>query len=140
MATYNINRFIEAQDECYDDVKEELLNEKKLTHWMWFIFPQIKGLGYSSISVYYALDGIEETKLYLDNKILKDRMYELCNILLNTKSNDVIDIFGVVDSKKLCSSMTLFYSVSKEDIFKKVLDKFFDSRLDNKTITLLKQI
>lgn len=131
----SVIRFIEAQNKYFDIALNEIRNEKKITHWMWFIFPQIKGLGSSYYATYYAIGDINEAKEYMENDYLKNNYLTLCEVLLDTKSNNAKEIFGYIDSIKLRSSLTLFYKVSDIDIIKKVLDKFFNGELDNVTLT-----
>ena len=133
----DLSRFVRAQSCSYESAKEELLNGRKESHWMWYIFPQLRGLGHSSISYEYGIENIEEARLYFNDKILGPRLVELCNILLKLECNDASRIFGYPDDMKLKSSMTLFYLATKEKVFKDVLDKFFNGELDNKTIELL---
>lgn len=102
---------------------------------MWFIFPQIKGLGSSYYATYYAIEDIKEAKEYIENDYLKNNYLKLCEVLLETKSNNAREIFGYIDSIKLRSSLMLFYKVSNIDVIKKVLDKFFNGELDNVTLT-----
>lgn len=138
---YNLERFISAQDKCYDVVLNELRNGKKQTHWMWYTFPQITGLGKSEISQYYAIKSIDEAKEYMNNPILNKRMKEVCNILLSLNSNNPEKIFGYIDSLKLKSSMTLFNEILKEEsIFKDMLNKYFDCKKDINTIAILQRI
>lgn len=137
---YNLERFIEAQDGVYDTVKSEILSGKKKTHWMWFIFPQIVGLGESDTSNYYAIKSYDEALEYLKHEILGERLIEITSILLTLDKSDPEKIFGSIDSLKLKSSMTLFYLVSNNSIFSKVIDKFYDGEMDEKTIEILNQL
>ena len=134
---FDLNRFIDAQNDDYLKAKGELLKGRKESHWIWYIFPQIKGLGFSYYSEFYGLDGIKEAKAYYENEILRSRLIELCNILLNLKEKDIRNIMGYPDDLKLKSSMTIFYIASKDEVFKKVLDKYYDSKLDENTVELL---
>lgn len=135
----SITRFIKAQRDYFDIALNEIESGCKKTHWMWFIFPQIKGLGYSSISQYYAIENREEAEEYLGTYPLGNRLLRMCNALLDQDTNDAEKIFGPVDSVKLKSSMTLFYEVSRFHVFKDVLDKFFDGKLCNRTIDILEK-
>ena len=132
-----LERFIKAQETSYDIALSEMKNGRKRSHWMWYIFPQIKGLGFSSTAQYYAIQNKEEAERYLAHPILGKRLIEISEVLLQIKSNDASRVFGYPDDMKLRSSMTLFYLVSGDDIFKKVLDKFFDGKIDKKTEELL---
>lgn len=131
---FNLIRFLDAQDPVYDKVREELKNEKKQSHWMWFIFPQISGLGKSSTSKYYSIKSAEEAEAYLAHPVLGERLDECCEILLNTEKSSANAIFGSPDDVKLQSSMTLFAEISPEnELFEKVLQKFFGGEKDDFT-------
>ena len=133
----DIRRFIEAQNDIYDCVVKELSDGKKRTHYMWFIFPQIRGLGYSYMSYYFGINDIDEAKKYLNEPLLYSRLAQCCSILLELDTNNPEEIFGEIDAMKLKSSMTLFKTVSEMPIFQKVLDKFFNGYEDEKTIEIL---
>lgn len=132
-----LDRFVKAQECDYDIALNETRNGKKRSHWMWYIFPQIKGLGYSSMAQYYGIQNRKEAEEYLNHPLLGIRLREITTVLLNLESVNVSEIFGYPDDIKLKSSMSLFYLVSNEEIFKKVLEKYFDGNIDNKTIELL---
>lgn len=134
----NLERFIKAQENSYNQALNEIKMGEKKTHWMWYIFPQIKGLGFSEISNYYAIEDLGEATAYLENKILKQRLIEISKALLKLETNNPIEIFGVIDSIKLKSSMTLFSLVSNESIFENILEKFYEGEKDEKTIELSK--
>lgn len=127
-----MQRFIEAQERKYPLVYKELRDGKKQSHWIWFIFPQLLGLGSSFYSYKYGLTE-EEAKEYLKNKLLKKRLYECCRLVLS-HDKPIVEIMGSeLDAKKLQSSMTLFYLTSHKRIFKKVLKKFYEGQLDENT-------
>jgi uncharacterized protein (DUF1810 family) len=134
------SKFLSAQDPIWLDVVDELKNGKKKSHWMWFVFPQLKELGRSANSEFYALNGLAEAELYLGHGILGNRIMELVRILLSSGECDPKIIFGFIDAKKLKSSLTLFSLVdtSGEQLFQKCLDKFFDGEKDEFTLELLK--
>ena len=135
---YNIDRFIEAQERDYSIALNEIRNGKKTSHWIWYIFPQIKGLGYSSISKYYGIDGIEEAREYYNNEYLRNHLIEISNALLDN-DNSALNIFGSIDSLKVKSCMTLFELVDpKEKIFKEVLHKLYNDERDEKTLEIIK--
>ena len=119
-----LQRFIEAQDKwnTYDKALEEVKNGKKETHWIWFIFPQLYGLGESEMSQFYGLDGREEAKAYIENDTLRTRLIKITEAVLNSDKS-VYEIFGN-DAIKVCSCMMLFASVSNEPVFKQVINKF----------------
>ncbi len=107
---------------------------------MWFIFPQIEGLGHSSTAKYYSIKNINEAKEYIDHPILGKRLFECCNIILKIEDKSVEDIFGYPDNLKLKSCMTLFnYAVPKHKVFADVLNKYFTGELDEQTISILQK-
>lgn len=133
----NLDRFIEAQKKSYSIALNEIKNGKKVSHWMWYIFPQVIGLGYSEMANYYGIEDIDEAKAYLSNEVLGPRLREITSEVLKVNKDNPEDIFGYVDAMKLRSSMTLFDYVSSEDIFKDVLDKYYGGKIDEKTIAII---
>ncbi len=133
----DLERFLKAQERDYATALNEIKNGRKTSHWIWYIFPQIAGLGFSSTSKYYSIKDKNEAIEYLNNKILRNRLIEICEVLLSLESNDATYVMGYPDDLKLKSSMTLFNEVSDIDIFKKVLDKFYNGEKDEMTISLL---
>lgn len=134
---YDLDRFVKAQEKMYDIALSEIKNGKKISHFMWYIFPQLKGLGYSDISNYYGISGLEEAKEYLEDEILGNRLYNITLELLKIDEDDPINIFGNVDALKLKSSMTLFDIVSDDEIFYDILKKYYGGKKDERTIALL---
>ena len=134
----SIERFIDAQKEDYDMAFREISKGKKRNHYMWYIFPQIKGLGRSSTAKYYGIDDLEEAREYMENEYLGNNLIAISNELLKLETNDPVEIFGHTDSKKLRSSMTLFELVSDNDVFSLVLEKYFDGKRDQITLDLVK--
>jgi len=133
-----LNRFLTAQQNVYLQVLKELRNAKKTTHWMWFIFPQIEGLGHSSTAKYYSIKTIEEAKEYVAHPILGKRLLECSKIILEIENKTADDIFGYPDNAKLKSSMTLFNFVSPEHKeFAEVLKKYFSGKQDEQTLSIL---
>lgn len=127
MDFFDLHRFIKAQDTCIERVKEELRNGKKRSRWMWYVFPQYKGLGYSVISVKYSIKSKTEAKAYLDNNILCSRIKDCCDILLHLDYKNAYRIFGDPDCYKLKSCMTLFKYVKPElKIFNNILFEYFN--------------
>lgn len=123
---YELERFVEAQARDYDTALMELTKGRKLSHWIWYIFPQQKGLGHSYNSNYYGLDGLDEARAYLEHPILGEHLRECCEALLTYQGKDIELIMGSgIDVLKLQTSMNLFNRISPEDVFKKVLDIFF---------------
>jgi|ERR1051326_6363906 uncharacterized protein (DUF1810 family) len=136
--TYNLSRFLTAQTEDYDCALEELQRGRKESHWIWYIFPQVAGLGHSSMAQKYAVQSREEAVAYLNHSILGTRLKQCCEALLKHSGKKVEDIMGFPDDLKLRSSMTLFAMVSAEDsIFHKVLNAFYSGRMDEKTVAFL---
>lgn len=113
MTAYNVERFVEAQQHSHDKALAELKKGRKQTHWMWYIFPQIRGLGFSETSQHYAIKDLDEAEEYLEHPVLGSRLVFLCNLLLALKSIEANDIFGTPDNLKLKSSMTLFAGVAE---------------------------
>ncbi len=132
-----LQRFIDAQQTSYETARSELLNGKKQSHWMWYIFPQLKGLGNSSMSRYYGISGKEEAFAYLQHPLLGARLRELTDLLLSLSCKDPRKVMGCPDDLKLRSCMTLFYCVSQEERFQRVLDQYFDGQKDEWTIHAL---
>lgn len=134
---YNLSRFLIAQSQYYDTAFTEISRGKKKTHWMWFIFPQLKGLGHSNRAKYYGLT-YEEAKVYMCHSVLKDNLIRITSTLI-ALSNELSaeDIFGYTDSLKLKSSMTLFYSVTKINLFFEVLQKYYGGKQDTFTLELI---
>jgi len=136
---YDLNRFIKAQENDYEVALSEIKSGHKRSHWIWYIFPQIKGLGFSSTSEFYGLDGLAEAKEYIENDILRARLIEISEALLNLETSDARLVMGHIDDLKLKSSMTLFAEAAPDiDVFQKVLDKFFDGKKDERTIEMIK--
>lgn len=137
---YNIDRFVEMHKEYYETALQEIQNGYKRSHWMWYIFPQLKDLGRSSTSEYYGIENIDEVKEYMENDYLKNNMLEICNELLKQDGN-IRYIMGYPDYLKLNSCMTLFeYVFPKEKVFTKVIDKFYKGKRDNMTLNILKKM
>ncbi len=133
-----LDRFIRAQEYNYSDALKEIKNGKKISHWMWYVFPQIKGLGKSDTAKWYAIKDLQEARDYLNNEILSNRLEQVCKALLDLDCNDAYKIFGSPDDMKLKSSMTLFEIAAPENkIFKRVLDKYFNGERDQKTIEII---
>ena len=135
---YDLNRFVKAQAQFYETAVRELLRGRKSTHWMWFIFPQIEGLGSSVPARRYAISSVDEARAYLAHPVLGPRLRECCCILLGNKSASAQDIFGSTDAMKLKSSMTLFALASKpRSVFREVLDRYYDGKSDSLTLDRL---
>ncbi|MBU3744725.1 MAG: DUF1810 domain-containing protein [Sediminibacterium sp.] len=148
---YDLNRFKEAQESCYQQVLTEMKNCKKRTHWIWFIFPQIAGLGKSETAKKYEIANLEEAEYYLRDTLLSKRLVELTRILVDeVESKDAEEIFGFPDYLKFQSSMTLFNSVVKSNqqfpdnnnfsCFEVAILQYFDGKLDGRTLEILKSV
>ncbi len=134
----NLTRFLEAQETDYAAALAEIKRGRKLTHWMWYIFPQIAGLGFSSTSKFYAIEDKNEAENFLAHPVLGARLIETSNALLEVEGKTAHQIFGSPDSAKLKSSMTLFGALENTDsVFQKVLDKYFDGAKDQRTLELI---
>ena len=135
----SLDRFLEAQESMYETALKEIKNGKKKTHWMWYIFPQLRGLGSSRMSSIYGIDGIEEAKEYFSHPILSSRLIEITQALLIHPDVIIEDLIGDLDVIKLQSCMTLFAFLSEEgSVFHKVLDCFYKGKMDEKTLNMLK--
>ena len=136
----DLNRFLEAQRSNYNIALEEIKNGRKINHWIWYIFPQIKGLGSSWYSQYYGIKDIDEAKDYLKHPILGGRLKEISNALLQLDQTDAKIIFGGLDAMKVKSCMTLFAEISdtEDNIFKNVIEKFYNGKFDHKTLNLIR--
>ena len=136
----SLERFVKAQQHNYEIAKEELSRGRKESHWIWYIFPQLKGLGMPSTSNYYGIRDIEEAKEYYSHPILGKRLIELTKIVLNINTDDIHKIMPSPDDLKLRSSMTLFDIVSPEDIFDEILNKFYANQRCDITIRMLSEM
>jgi len=136
----NLQRFLDAQQSSYQTALTEIKNGRKRSHWMWHIFPQIQGLGFSETSRFYAIKNISEAEEHLKHPILGSRLIEICNAALGLESNNANKIFGSPDDLKLKSSMTLFAALNNTNpVFQLVLDKFFNGTKDNATLRIINQ-
>ena len=134
----SLDRFVQAQTLMYPSVLKQIQNGKKTSHWMWFMFPQLRGLGTSTMAHLYGISGLGEAKAYLAHPVLSGRLYELCGELLKHKDKSAYDIFGDIDAMKLKSSMTLFALTSEDyTIFDEVLEHFFGGEMDEVTVKLI---
>jgi uncharacterized protein (DUF1810 family) len=124
----------------YETALEEIKKGEKESHWIWYIFPQLRGLGYSPKAYTYGIDGLEEAKAYLEHPVLSARLIEITEALLSHQGKDIEDIMGDIDALKLRSSMTLFALISEADsVFHQVLEVFYDSKMDEMTLGLLRK-
>lgn len=134
---YNIERFYPVQRLYYEVALREIKAGEKQSHWMWYIFPQLRFLGKSSRAIEYGMENAEEAKIFYDDSYLGANLREICRALLECESNDAYEVMGPPDHIKLCSSMTLFYYVTGDELFADVLKKFYNGRHDKITIDYL---
>jgi uncharacterized protein (DUF1810 family) len=135
---YNLSRFLQAQEEDYEQALAEINNGQKRSHWMWYIFPQVDGLGFSAISKRYSIKSIAEAKAYLGHPVLGPRLLECAEAVLRLERRSALEIFGSPDDLKLRSCATLFACVSPAgSVFDRLLGKFYQGERDNKTLRLL---
>ena len=133
----DLSRFVEAQKRDYLTALSEIRSGRKYSHWMWYIFPQIAGLGFSSTAQYYAIRDIEEAEDFINDPYLGQNLIEICEALLDNPSDDPLYVMGYPDNLKLRSCMTLFREVSDNPIFDKVLGKYFAGNPDENTLNLI---
>lgn len=137
--TFKLTRFLDAQNQVYLKALGEIQQGQKQSHWMWFIFPQLKGLGTSDAANYYGIRSLAEAKAYLQHPVLGKHLRQITTALLALEGKNAFEVFGSPDDMKLRSCMTLFsLALDTEDIFQHVLDKYFGGERDNKTISILR--
>jgi len=139
--TFDLSRFTNAQENIYDSVLAELRNGRKRTHWMWYIFPQVDGLGHSATAKHYAIKSPEEARQYLNYPVLGQRLLECAEAVFAVEGRSASEIFGYPDNLKLKSSMTLFaYVAAPGSVFSRVLDKYFNGEQDALTLQILDKL
>ena len=139
MDKYNLSRFLEAQMVTYEGAMLELVRGRKESHWIWYIFPQIEGLGRSDTAKLYSIKSLEEGRMYLEHPVLGPRLVEACEILLNLKDSSMDEVMGFPDDLKLLSSMTLFEVVSDSNsIFTKMIEFYYEGRRDKASLDIIK--
>jgi len=132
--SYDLDRFISAQEGIYAGVLDELKRGRKVGHWIWFIFPQVAGLGYSAMSQQYAISSLDEARAYLAHPILGPRLRECAATALAATGRTALEIFGSIDAMKLRSSMTLFHRAAPDEpVFAQVLERYYDGKVDEAT-------
>ncbi len=135
---YNLHRFLTAQEPVYDEVLAELHAGRKSTHWIWFIFPQVTGLGHSAMAQQFAIASLDEAKAYLQHPVLGQRLRECTQLVLDVNGRRVDEIFPYPDNLKFRSCMTLFLTAATDNaIFKDALFKYFDGKPDQQTMNVL---
>jgi len=141
MDQYNLNRFIEAQMTTYEGAMLELARGRKESHWVWYIFPQIDGLGRSDTAKLYSIKSLKEGRAYLEHPVLGPRLIEACEILLSLKDASMDEVMGFPDDLKLLSSMTLFEALSDSNsIFTKMIAFYFDDERDETSLEIIKSL
>lgn len=141
MATdpFNLQRFVDAQDPVYARVARELRAGDKQSHWMWFVFPQVAGLGHSAMAQLYAIGSLDEAKAYLAHQVLGARLKECTTLVLKVEGRSAQAIFGSPDDLKFRSSMTLFARAAPDEpLFRDALEKYFNGEVDTRTVELLR--
>ena len=135
---YDLNRFLAAQERDYAQALAEIRAGRKWSHWIWYIFPQLRGLGYSYNAAFYGIADAEEARQYLAHPVLGARLREITGALLELDENDPVRVMGRPDDLKLCSCMTLFASIAEPDsVFDKVLVKYYGGKRDAATLRML---
>lgn len=137
MGDYNLQRFLDAQQGDYEHALAEVRNGRKYSHWIWYIFPQLKGLGMSYNSQYYGISGKEEAEAYLSHPVLGERLREITSAFLQLKSKTAEEVFGSLDAMKVLSCMTLFNEVAPGDLFRQVIDRYYQGEKDEMTKRML---
>jgi uncharacterized protein (DUF1810 family) len=141
MEQYNLSRFIDAQETTYEGAMLELARGKKESHWIWYIFPQIVGLGNSEATKIFSIKSLEEGRAYLEHPVLGPRLVEACEILLTLKGTSINEVMGFPDDLKLLSSMTLFETFSESNsVFTRIIEIYFDSERDEATLEIIESI
>ena len=141
MDQYNLSRFIEAQETTYKGAMLELARGRKDSHWTWYIFPQIDGLGNSETTKIFSIKSLEEGRAYLEHPLLGQRLVESCEILLTLKDKSINEVMGFPDDLKLLSSMTLFETFSESNsVFTRIIEVYFDGERDEATLEIIKSI
>ena len=141
MEQYNLSRFIDAQETTYEGAMLELARGRKESHWIWYIFPQIVGLGNSETTKIFSIKSLEEGRAYLEHPVLGPRLVEACEILLTLKGTSINEVMGFPDDLKLLSSMTLFETFSESNsVFTRIIDVYFDGERDEATLEIIKSI
>jgi uncharacterized protein (DUF1810 family) len=141
MDKYNLSRFLEAQMVTYEGAMLELARGRKESHWIWYIFPQIEGLGRSDTAKLYSIKSLEEGRAYLEHPVLGPRLVEACEILLSLKDTSMDEVMGFPDDLKLLSSMTLFEALSDSNsIFTNMIEFYFDDERDETSLEIIKSL
>lgn len=137
MADYQLQRFLDAQQGKYEQALAEVRNGRKSSHWIWYIFPQLKGLGMSYNSQYYGISGKIEAEAYLTHPVLGKRLREITSAFLHLTDKTAQEVFGSLDAMKVLSCMTLFAEVASDDLFQQVIDRYYQGKPDGNTRKIL---
>ncbi|MDX1348454.1 MAG: DUF1810 domain-containing protein [Thiomicrorhabdus chilensis] len=138
---FDLERFVKAQQDVYSTAFSELKAGRKRSHWMWFVFPQIDGLGHSPTTIFYAIKSLEEAKAYLEHPTLGTRLIECTQAVMANEGTSLLEIFGKPDNKKFCACMTLFAKAAENKrLFEKAIDQFCESQLSDKTLEALNRL
>lgn len=136
---YYLERFLDAQKDCYECALSEIKNGRKESHWMWFIFPQLKILGHSGMAKFYGISSLDEAIAYIEHPVLGARLREISNALLSLEETEPRRVMGHPDHLKLRSCMTLFANATEDNqVFIDVINKFYDGKMDNLTLSYIK--
>ena len=133
--TFNLQRFLDAQERDYEYALREIKNGQKQSHWVWYIFPQLKGFGHSYNSEYFGISSIDEARAYYNHPVLGRRLIEVTEALLEHKDKSAESILSPIDALKVRSSMTLFWFASRNPLFKSVIEVFYEGMMDDLTIS-----
>jgi uncharacterized protein (DUF1810 family) len=137
---FHLQRFVDAQDPVYDQVRRELRRRRKESHWMWFVFPQIAGLGQSAVSIHFAIGSLDEAKAYLAHPVLGPSLRECAEIVAGVEGRTAREVFGAIDEMKFRSSMTLFAEAGPDfPVFEQCLEKYFGGQPDPATLAALER-
>ncbi|MBK0368639.1 DUF1810 domain-containing protein [Flavobacterium agrisoli] len=137
---YDLDRFLEAQRETYGNALREIKAGSKQTHWMWFVFPQLRGLGFTDYNIFYGIENLQEASHYLNHPTLGARLVEITLAMLQIENKSALEILGRADERKLKSCMTLFSHLpDTSDCFRQVLVKYYNGEMDEKTLQILKE-
>ena len=138
MDNFNLQRFLSAQEQKYSQALSEIQNGEKVGHWIWYIFPQMRGLGHSYRSTFYGIESLAEAKSYIDHPVLGARLREITNaLMLHAGNKTAREILGYIDAVKVKSCMTLFFKASGDLLFKDALDAYYDGEMSSATLSLI---
>ena len=138
MGNYDLDRFLTAQSDVYEIALKEIKNGRKESHWMWFIFPQLKNLGHSYMAKYYGIENLSEAKEYIEHPVLGSRLREISSALLSLNESNPLLVMGRPDHLKLCSCMTLFSKATDDNqVFLDVINKYFNGMMDRRTLFMI---